>query len=600
MDFARGFGGFIPFPALARAHGAPPVTGVLRREPADFRVDEELGFEPEGSGPHHWLMVRKTGCTTPYAARLLAARYALPVREVGFAGLKDRHAETTQWFTVPARAPGHDPGSGEIAAGVRIVRAVRGRRKLRRGVHAGNRFAITIRDVEGDRKAFADRVGRVARAGVPELLRRAAIRAGRGERRRRGRNVARRREAPGPPRPWAVPLGGTFSPLQPGSAPARGGRDLEHVRAGRRGRDCRAPPRARPGGVPPRGRAGGGVGGRAPGAPHGGRSGGAAHGAGSQRRRSPSRRRRSPAAKDGRPGWRRPVSRRIGARFEWYRRTSNGTSRRRTAAWWCAFRSRAAPTRRPSCESWSGTGPAREARPAVAAASRPSAQRGGADRGPAALRSEQYVDRPGAPGVVGGGAEREDAVATAKPPVHDRLQHRPPLRGAPSLAVDDTHAAKAAPPRAIDELEHRALGFGCEESVQIEPVLDRVVAAAEPADLPALKAGAGELDAASAFDVSARTGLESLLRRPAACRRRRRRGRAERPANGSDAFVIPPERAGLAHVLAKERSVVVVRGVVHFGIPRDSLGRTQPILDPSKGRCQRPHHGRLSSVRWRG
>ena len=170
MEFARGFGGFIPFPALARAHGAPPVTGVLRREPADFRVDEELGFEPEGFGPHHWLLVRKTGCTTPYAARLLAARYALPVREVGFAGLKDRHAETTQWFTVPARAPGHDPGSGEIAAGVRIVRAVRGRRKLRRGVHAGNRFSITVRDVEGDRKAFPDRVARVARAGVPSYF----------------------------------------------------------------------------------------------------------------------------------------------------------------------------------------------------------------------------------------------------------------------------------------------------------------------------------------------------------------------------------------------------------------------------------------------
>lgn len=166
----RGFGGFIPFPALARAHGAPPVAGVLRREPGDFRVDEELGFEPEGFGPHHWLLVRKTGCTTPYVARILAARYALPVREIGFSGLKDRHAETTQWFTVPARAHAADPPSGEIAAGVRIVRAVRGRRKLRRGVHAGNRFAIAVRGVEGDRDAFADRVVRIARAGVPSYF----------------------------------------------------------------------------------------------------------------------------------------------------------------------------------------------------------------------------------------------------------------------------------------------------------------------------------------------------------------------------------------------------------------------------------------------
>ena len=168
----RGFGGFIPFPALARAHGAPPVTGVLRREPDDFRVDEELGFEPEGSGPHHWLLVRKTGCTTAYAARVLAARYGVPVRDVGFSGLKDRHAETTQWFTVPDRGSVGDPPAdpGEVADGVRIVRAVRGRRKLRRGAHAGNRFAIAVRGVEGDRRAFADRVVRVARAGVPSYF----------------------------------------------------------------------------------------------------------------------------------------------------------------------------------------------------------------------------------------------------------------------------------------------------------------------------------------------------------------------------------------------------------------------------------------------
>ena len=170
VDCARGFGGFIPFAALARAWGAPPVGGVLRREPGDFRVDEELGFEPEECGPHHWLLVGKTGCTTPYAARILAGRFALPVREIGFSGLKDRHAETTQWFTVPARAHACDPHPGEIADGVRIVRTSRGRKKLRRGVHAGNRFAITVRDVGGDRNALADRAGRIARAGVPNYF----------------------------------------------------------------------------------------------------------------------------------------------------------------------------------------------------------------------------------------------------------------------------------------------------------------------------------------------------------------------------------------------------------------------------------------------
>ena len=75
----------------------------------------------------------------------------------------------------------------------------------------------------------------------------------------------------------------------------------------------------------------------------------------------------------------------------------------------------------------------------------------------------------------------------------------------------------------VDESQHRALGFGCEESVQIEPVLDRVVAAPEPADLPALKAGTSELDAASPLDVPTRIGFEPVPRVPVRFRRRRRR-----------------------------------------------------------------------------
>ena len=262
MESARGFGGFIAFADLARAFGAPAVSGVLRREPGDFRVEEELGFEPGGSGPHHWLVVRKTGCTTAFAARILAERHALPAREVGFSGLKDRHATTTQWFTLPARPHASDPSPGEVAEGVRIVRVSRGRRKLRRGVHAGNRFAIAIRAVEGDREGFADRVGRVARAGVPNYF--GAQRFGRGAgnvaaaagllagnarpatRLARGlylsaarsllfnRVLHRRVEAgtwdayvPGD----AVVIGGAHRALAPGAAPREGGTPLEWVAA---------------------------------------------------------------------------------------------------------------------------------------------------------------------------------------------------------------------------------------------------------------------------------------------------------------------------------------------------------------------------------
>ena len=166
----EGFGGFIPFAELAFAWGGPPVSGTLRREPGDFRVEERLGFEPEGGGAHYWVLVRKTGCTTPFAARALARRFGAPLREIGFSGLKDRHAVTTQWFSAPAPPRAPEPEPGPIGEGIEIVRAARGRRKLRRGVHAGNRFTLTLRAVDGDRGELAARARRLAREGAPNYF----------------------------------------------------------------------------------------------------------------------------------------------------------------------------------------------------------------------------------------------------------------------------------------------------------------------------------------------------------------------------------------------------------------------------------------------
>ena len=264
---ATGFGGFIPFSELARAFGEPPLAGRLRVAPEDFRVEEDLGFAPGGSGAHHWLLVRKTGCTTPFAARRLAERYAVPERDVGFSGLKDRHAVAAQWFSVPARPGGSEPEPAEVCSGVRILRAERGPKKLRRGVHARNRFAILVREAGGDRNAFARRLARVTREGVPSYFgsqrfgrdggnvaaaaRMLEGRTRRGPRLQRGlylsaarallfNRVLDRRVAAGEWNAWipgdAIVIAGRLRALAPGAAPREGGTAADWV-AG-----CRAHP----------------------------------------------------------------------------------------------------------------------------------------------------------------------------------------------------------------------------------------------------------------------------------------------------------------------------------------------------------------------
>jgi len=83
------------------AWGGALGAGVLRASPEDFVVDEILGFVAGGDGPHALLRVRKRGANTEWVARELAKAVGCKPFDVGYAGLKDRNALTTQAFTVP-------------------------------------------------------------------------------------------------------------------------------------------------------------------------------------------------------------------------------------------------------------------------------------------------------------------------------------------------------------------------------------------------------------------------------------------------------------------------------------------------------------------
>lgn len=156
------------FTLLPRAHGAPPVTGVLRSEPGDFRVSETLPFELTGDGEHLYLRVRKTGQNTRWVAKRLADAAGLPYRAVGIAGLKDRHAITEQWFSL--HLPGKpDPDEFDIP-GVEILESVRHGGKLRTGAVASNQFVLTIRDLRGDWQTLEEHVEAVRSHGAPNYF----------------------------------------------------------------------------------------------------------------------------------------------------------------------------------------------------------------------------------------------------------------------------------------------------------------------------------------------------------------------------------------------------------------------------------------------
>jgi tRNA pseudouridine13 synthase len=156
-----------------RAHGPPPAGGVLREQPEDFVVEEDLGFAPAGSGQHLLLRVRKRNANTPWVAQQLARIAGCRAGEVGYAGLKDRRAIALQWFSVPRPRAAVD-WSALGSAEFEVLEAHPHTRKLPRGALAGNRFTIRIRVGAGDGARLAEllapRLALVARLGVPNYF----------------------------------------------------------------------------------------------------------------------------------------------------------------------------------------------------------------------------------------------------------------------------------------------------------------------------------------------------------------------------------------------------------------------------------------------
>lgn len=124
----------------------PGIGGVLRTKDEDFAVDEEPAYLPSGAGDHVYVRIEKRGLTTRHAAAAIARALSVNERDIGIAGMKDRHAVTRQWLSLPP------PLTPELVRaltldGITILDVSRHTNKLRTGHVRANRFRLVVRGV---------------------------------------------------------------------------------------------------------------------------------------------------------------------------------------------------------------------------------------------------------------------------------------------------------------------------------------------------------------------------------------------------------------------------------------------------------------------
>ena len=149
----------------------PLGTGVLRASPEDFEVDEILGFDASGEGPHALLRVRKRGANTEWVARELARAAGVQALRGGFRRTQGPQRGDHAALHRAARQTRRRRNSpGLTGEGFEVLAPRAHQRKLPRGALEGNRFVIVVRDFACDAGATARNACPIAAGGVPNYF----------------------------------------------------------------------------------------------------------------------------------------------------------------------------------------------------------------------------------------------------------------------------------------------------------------------------------------------------------------------------------------------------------------------------------------------
>lgn len=138
----------------------------IKQQPTDFQVEELTDLVPDDSGPFALYRLDKEGWTTPDAIQVIQRRWRIDRQRISYAGLKDRHASTSQYISIfrgPQRNLTHQR--------IRVTYLGQAPEPFTAQFLKGNRFRLTIRDLSPPQiETAVAALEEVGRDGVPNYF----------------------------------------------------------------------------------------------------------------------------------------------------------------------------------------------------------------------------------------------------------------------------------------------------------------------------------------------------------------------------------------------------------------------------------------------
>ncbi len=145
------------------------IDVVFKQSKDDFVVTEIPLYEFTGEGEHIIVKLRKKDLSTWDALQILADSLGCKIRDIGYAGLKDKNAMTIQHLSIPKQF--EEKLNSFTHDNIKILETTYHNNKLRIGHLKGNKFFIRLKRVSVmDAKKIEQVVSKIANFGIPNYF----------------------------------------------------------------------------------------------------------------------------------------------------------------------------------------------------------------------------------------------------------------------------------------------------------------------------------------------------------------------------------------------------------------------------------------------